>query len=114
MAAPRLYLDENISRVVAHILISRGLDVRRTQDALNDGQSDHYQLEWATDMQRCLVTHNVKDFVGLHSEFIRTNRRHGGIVVVMHDPKPSIVATKILRRLANESDESVKSNLLFA
>ena len=114
MPVPLLYLDEHISEVVARILSSRKLDVLRTQDALNQGQSDLYQLEYATTAGRCVVSHNIKDFVQLHHQSLRAARTHHGILLVAHDPRPSVVATKLLQRLTPETAESARSKLMFA
>lgn len=114
MALPRLYLDENLSMAVAGILRGRKCDVQRVQDAGMIGRSDLDQLLFATQHHRCLVSQNIADFVALHTVFVRQDRSHAGIVLVAHDPRPSVVASKLLKRLARESAESLKSKLLFA
>lgn len=111
---PRLYLDENLSLAVAGILRSRRYDVQRVQDAGMVGRSDLDQLLFATDHGRCLISQNIADFVALHTASVRQDRPHGGIVLVAHDPRPSVVASKLLRCLARESVASVRSKLLFA
>ncbi len=113
MSAPKLYLDEDIGKVVALILAARKFDVLRTQDAGNLGKSDEQQLEFAASTRRCLVSHNIKHFVQWHAWSLGEGRDHAGILLIPHDPRPSIVAAKILKRLADETSESVAKNLLF-
>jgi predicted nuclease of predicted toxin-antitoxin system len=113
MTSPKLYLDEHISFVVARILSGRGQNVLRTQDAKNEGCSDSIQLGFAAKENRCLVSHTVKDFIQLHAQYVRERREHGGILLLRHDPRPSVVASRILKRLASETGDSVRCQILF-
>lgn len=114
MPVPRLYLDENLDPTLARILSSRQFDVLTARDAEMLGRNDPEQLRFATRCKRCLVTQNAVDFVPLHAAFIRDGHEHSGVLLVAHNPNPSIIASKIIKRLANETAESVKSQLLFA
>lgn len=61
-----LYTDEDMSALVATILRSRGLDVTTVPEQASLGKTDREQLDFATSMGRCLLTHNRVDFERLH------------------------------------------------
>lgn len=73
----RLYLDENISLLVAQALQQRGLDAISAQEAGRAGQaiSDIEQLDYATRQQRILVTED-RDFIQIAS----TQLPHTGVI----------------------------------
>lgn len=77
-----LYIDEDISALVAVLLRARGLDVLTTQESGFMGRSDSEQLAHPVSVERCLLTHNRVDFEWLHLQFIENNQQHFGIVVV--------------------------------
>ena len=114
MPRAALYLDENFGQTFAKILASRGLDVLTAQAADMLGRSDREQLDFATQHGRCLVSQNVAHFVVLHGQFMRSGINHAGILLVEHNPNAAVMASKCLRRLANETGAGVKSQLLFA
>ena len=84
--AIRLYLDEDVDPLLAHILRSRGVDCLSTQDANNLGRTDPDQLTFAVDNGRAILTFNVKDFVQLASTYTVSGRQHSGIIVSDHLP----------------------------
>ncbi|NJR76668.1 MAG: DUF5615 family PIN-like protein [Scytonema sp. CRU_2_7] len=53
-----LYTDEDMSALVATLLRSRGLDVATVPEQAAVGKTDSEQLEFATSMERCILTHN--------------------------------------------------------
>jgi hypothetical protein len=114
VARPALYLDENFGRTFTQILASRGLDVLTAQAAAMLGRSDREQLEFAAAHGRCLVTQNIAHFVVLHGQLMREGIDHAGILLVEHNPNAAIIASKCVRRLAHETAETVRSQLLFA
>jgi len=114
VARPALYLDENFGLTFAQILASRGLDVLTAQAANLLGRSDRDQLTFAAQHGRCLVTQNIAHFVVLHGQFMREGIDHAGILLVEHNPSAAIMASKCVRRLARETPETVRSQLLFA
>lgn len=77
-----LYMDEDMSALVATLLRSRGLDVTNVPEQSTLGKTDSEQLEFAASLGRCLVTHNRVDFERLHLQFIEEGREHCGIIVV--------------------------------
>ncbi len=70
----RLYLDENISLVVAEGLRRRGVDVVAARDAKRLGDDDRMQLAFATAENRVLATFD-DDFLAIAASGIE----HAGI-----------------------------------
>ena len=114
MARPALYLDENFGLTFARILSSRGLDVLTAHAANLLGRGDREQLEFAAARGRCLVTQNIAHFAALHGQLMREGMGHAGILLVVHNPNAAIMASHCVRRLARETAETVRSQLLFA
>jgi len=77
----KLYLDEDVPFSFAQALLNRGVDVVTTQQVKNDSLSDAEQLKYAEEEQRVIFTHNKKDFVLLHSEYLQSSKKHSGIIL---------------------------------
>ena len=60
-----LYLDEDVSVLVASLLRARGFVAVTTLEAGRLGQSDAGQLEYAVEQRKVLLTHNRADFEAL-------------------------------------------------
>ena len=108
-----LYTDEDMSALVATLLRSRGLDVTTVPEQATLGKTDREQLEFATSLSRCLLTHNRVDFEWLHLQYMEENKQHFGIIVV-----PQKNAYEVAQRLgilvsALTADEMM-NQLLYA
>lgn len=108
-----LYTDEDVSALVATLLRSRGLDVTTVPEQATLGKTDREQLEFATSLDRCLLTHNRVDFERLHLQYIEEALQHSGIIVV-----PQKNAYEVAQRIgilasALTADE-VRNQLLYA
>lgn len=77
-----LYTDEDMSALVATLLRSRGLDVVTVPEQRTLGKTDREQLEFATSLGKCILTHNRVDFERLHLQYIEESKQHSGIIVV--------------------------------
>jgi predicted nuclease of predicted toxin-antitoxin system len=77
-----LYTDEDMSKLVATLLRSRGFDVTTVPEQATLGKTDSEQLELATSLERCLLTHNRVDFERLHLQYVEEEKQHFGIIVV--------------------------------
>jgi predicted nuclease of predicted toxin-antitoxin system len=108
-----LYMDEDMSALVARLLRSRGLDVTTVPEQSTLGKTDSEQLEFAASLGRCLVTHNRVDFERLHLQFIEEGKEHCGIIVV-----PQKTAYEVVQRvgiLVNTlTVDSINNQLLYA
>lgn len=76
-----LYLDEDVSVLVATLLRVRGFNVTTTRDQAMLGQPDECQLARATELSRCIITHNRVDYEQLHRRYLTTGQKHFGIIV---------------------------------
>lgn len=107
-----IYTDEDVSALVATLLQSRGLDVTTVPEQATLGKTDREQLEFATSMGRCLVTHNRVDFEHLHLQYIEEKRQHSGIIVV-----PQKNAYEVARRVgilvSTLAIEEISNQLLY-
>ena len=89
-----LYLDEDVSSLVADLIRARGFGVVATREAGNLGNSDADQLEVATNRHKTLLTHNRADFEALARTYFAAGKTHSGIIIaVRHSPH------EIMRRL---------------
>jgi hypothetical protein len=84
MSAIRFFTDEDVYGTLAAALRAAGCDAVSTPEAGRLGESDELQLEWAADNGRTFVTFNVGHFAALHSDWIKQQRQHAGIVLSSH------------------------------
>jgi uncharacterized protein with PIN domain len=78
----RLYLDEDSSDTdLLKGLRLRGVDVVSTAEVGMLEQSDEEQLRWAAEHQRVVYTSNRCDFYRIHSDWMRDERTHYGIIL---------------------------------
>jgi len=77
----RLYLDEDVPFAFAQALLNRGIDIITTQQVKNDSLSDAEQLNYVVKVQRTIFTHNKKDFILLHNEYLQNGKEHSGIIL---------------------------------
>ncbi len=108
----KLFLDEDVHLAVSLMLRKRGYDVVHVQELERRGESDYEQLRYAVKQKRCLFSFNVKDFVLLHNEYIKSNKKHFGIVVSKQIPIGETIR-KLLRVLQLYSHESIKNQVEF-
>ena len=78
----KVYLDENLSPIIAALLRKHGIDATAAQEVGNVQLDDRAQLAYATREGRVIVTANVIDFIALAHEAVATNNEHVGIVLV--------------------------------
>ncbi|BAY29003.1 hypothetical protein NIES2107_08440 [Nostoc carneum NIES-2107] len=108
-----LYTDEDMSALVATLLRSRGLDVTTVPEQATIGKTDIEQLEFATSVGRCILTHNRVDFERLHLQYIAEDKQHSGIIIV-----PQKNAYEVAQRigiLVNALNvEEIRNQLLYA
>ena len=78
----KVYLDEDLSSVIAGLLRKYGIDATTAQDVGNVQLDDRAQLAYAAREGRTIVTANVIDFMELAHETVATNTEHAGIVLV--------------------------------
>ena len=108
----RLYLDEDVSLVVAAMLRARGFNVISTRDAGNLGASDHEQLAYAVTNACAIVSHNRVDFERLSVEYFQNGNDHFGIILLMRR-SPHQIVRRLSPFLANTSQEKWKNRITY-
>ena len=108
-----LYTDEDMSALVVTLLRSRGLDVTTVPEQATLGKTDREQLEFATSLGRCILTHNRVDFERLHFQYVEEGKQHSGIIVV-----PQKNAYEVTRRIgilvSTLTADEIVNQLLYA
>jgi len=97
-----LYTDEDVDPEAAAQLRRRGYDAEGCHEVGNAGQrrSDEWQLVFATEHARAIVTHNIADFVTLDGGWKAQGREHWGIIVASQD----LGIGEMVRRLQQHLD----------
>lgn len=107
-----LYLDEDVSVLVGALLKARGFDALTARDAGMLGQDDSDQLEHATSVERCIVTHNRVHFEQLHRQYVATGQEHHGIVVAARRT-PQEIARRLAMLLNSFAADEFSNQLLY-
>jgi len=105
----RLYLDEDVRPMLAEILRMRGYDAVSCIEMGRTGATDEEQMIAAIREKRAILTHNIRDFVKLHTKF---EKEHFGIV--LSDQVPiKILLRRVLRLLSTMSQEDIKGCMIW-
>lgn len=75
-----LYLDEDVSVLVATLLRVRGFNITTARDKNALGLDDAGQLARAVALGRCIFTHNRLDFEPLHRDYLAANQMVRGVM----------------------------------
>jgi hypothetical protein len=78
----KFYFDKHISKRAAIQLGNQGVDVVHCDDVGLAAASDPEHLEYATNDNRAVVTHD-DDFLKLHDEWTALGKEHGGIFFLL-------------------------------
>ena len=108
-----LYLDEDVSVLLAELLRPHGFDVLTTREAHNLGQSDSFQLLFAGTQQRAVLTHNRHDFEALHRSALAEQQAHAGIIIANRRASDADLARRVMKLLNRLSAEEMKNQLLY-
>lgn len=87
----RLYLDQDVSVLVAELLRVRGFDAITARDAGKLNISDEEQLAYAVAHSRTLLTHNRADFEALALQYFEKGEAHFGIILAVQHPEHKLV-----------------------
>lgn len=102
-----LYLDEDVSVLVADLLRARGFIAVTTQEARRTGESDASQLEYAASQSKTLITHNRADFEVLARQYFSLGRTHNGIIIAVRRPSYEILQRLLIILNQVTADEMV-------
>ena len=113
----KLYLDENISQLVAKKLREKGYDVISVHENHTQSKSDIEQFELAISENRAIVTYNIGDFIDLAKEYISRGKPHYGIILVSNKTIPQGNLKKLInfleRLLKNKEKDFLENKILF-
>ncbi len=91
-----LYLDEDVSVLVAELLRARGFEAMTTREAGQLQNSDADQLAYAVSQRRTFLTHNRTHFEALAKDYLATGQTHYGIIIAVRHPPHEIVRRLLL------------------
>ncbi len=95
----KLYLDENISPLVARKLKEKGCDVISVHETHARSKSDSEQLELAIKGKRAIVTYDISDFISLAKDYIAKGKSHHGIILISNKTIPQSNFKKLVYSL---------------
>ncbi len=107
-----LFLDEDVSVLVATLLQARGFDAVTAVESGMLGQDDEFQLARAAAMGRCVVTHNRVHFEQLHRQYVETEQHHNGIIVAVRRNPYELTRRLVILLDALTADE-LRDQLLY-
>jgi hypothetical protein len=91
-----LYLDEDVSVLVADLVRARGFITNTTRAAGQLRASDTDQLAYTVSQHQTLLTHNRADFEALAQTYFATGQIHYGIIIAVRHPPYEIVRRLLL------------------
>lgn len=107
-----VYLDEDVSVLVADLLRARGFQAVTTRDVGQLGQTDAAQLEYATNQGMVFLTHNRVDFEALHRQYLADGNFHWGVIVAARR-RPYQILANLLRLLNRMTADELRAQLLY-
>ncbi|OQX09951.1 MAG: hypothetical protein BWK80_46325 [Desulfobacteraceae bacterium IS3] len=108
----KLFLDEDVHFGLASALQKRGYDAVHVSGLNLKGKADEEQLRYAAELERCLFSFNVRDFIILHYEWLQHGHEHFGIIVSKQFPIAQTFSS-LLKKLQCLSQESMKNHIEF-
>lgn len=107
-----LYLDEDVSALVAKLLRVRGFAVQTTQEAGRKETDDAEQLVYTVSQQCALLTHNRDDFATLAQSYFAAGRKHYGIIIAVRRP-PHEIAARLLTILNQTTADEMADQVVY-
>ncbi len=107
-----VYLDEDVSVLVAELIRARGFSAITTVEANNLGKSDNHQLDFAVSGKKALLTHNRVDFEKLATNYFDTGRDHFGIIMAVRR-YPNEIVSRLLTILNQTTSEELINQIRY-
>jgi predicted nuclease of predicted toxin-antitoxin system len=107
-----LYLDENVSVLVAQLVRARGFAATTTQEAGQAGKSDPEQLAYATSRRWTILTHNRVDFERLAAQYFTTGQTHCGIIIAVRR-SPYQIVRRLMELLNHVTADEIENQLRY-
>jgi hypothetical protein len=108
----RLYFDEDVSARLAESISARGFDLLTTTAAGRLGASDLVQLQFASNQDRVLTTHNRRDFEVLAQQYFVRGLQHSGLIVAVRRP-PRDMAMRLLELLNRHTADEFVNQIFY-
>jgi predicted nuclease of predicted toxin-antitoxin system len=106
-----LYLDEDVSVLVARLIRSRGFSALTALEADQLGKTDAEQLEYAAQRNMAILTHNRGDFEALARQYVAAGQTHGGIFIAVRRTSHEIARRLLV--LLNQITADEMDNQIF-
>jgi hypothetical protein len=110
----RVYLDEDVSVVVARLLAPRGFDCITALDAARLHQADDLQLEFATSENRVIITHNRTHFERLVDEYWAARKEHAGVLIAFQRRTVFELTNRLVPALRRRDQQQWRNCLDYA
>ena len=107
-----LYLDEDVSILVADLLRGRGFSALTAHNQGRLGSSDSDQLDYAVSIRRTLLTHNRADFEALARCYADEGRGHHEIILARRYP-PYELLRRLMRLLDQVKADEMKNQVKY-
>jgi predicted nuclease of predicted toxin-antitoxin system len=107
-----LYLDQDVSVLIADLVRARGFDAITARDAGQLHKSDAEQLAYAVSRKRTLLTHNRDDFEALAQDYFAAGQTHDGIIIAVRR-SPYEVARRLLVVLNHVTADEMENQLRY-
>jgi len=86
-----LYLDEDVSVLLAELLRSRGFKAVTAREAGQLRKDDAEQLAYAVSQGMTLLSHNRTDFEAVARQYYKSGQSHFGIILAVRRPPHALV-----------------------
>lgn len=107
-----LYLDEDVSVLVADLVRARGFVASIIQESKQLARSDAEQLEYATNQRKTLLTHNRADFEVLAQQYFQRGQAHYGIIIAVRRT-PYEIVQRLLTILNQVTADEMQNQLRY-
>lgn len=107
-----LYLDEDVSVLVADLVRAKGFDATTARDERKLHATDEEQLAYAVSQCRALVTHNRVDFEELVQSYFNSGKVHYGVFFAVRR-SPQEIARRLLAILNQVTVDEMQNQVRY-
>lgn len=107
-----LYIDEDVSALVAKLIGARAFTALTTLEADKLGATDAEQPEFANSRGMAILTHNRADFEELARQYASAGRLHCGIIVAVRR-SPYEMARRLLGLLNKFTADELSNQVMY-
>jgi predicted nuclease of predicted toxin-antitoxin system len=107
-----LYLDEDVSVLVAELLRARGFVALTAREEGQLQKSDVAQLAYAVSHAKALLSHNRADFEELARQYFQKGQAHFGIILAVRR-SPQELARRLLGILNNITADEMQNQVIY-